>query len=60
MQIDRLTFDLLRMSFANHVLRGIERALVGSPPNRTGKAVPLRHVYRIAAHNSETPSEILP
>ena len=30
-QIDVLAFDLLRMGFANRVLRGIDMALVGSP-----------------------------
>jgi hypothetical protein len=30
--IDVLAFDLLRMRFANRVLRGINMALVGSPP----------------------------
>jgi hypothetical protein len=29
--IDVLAFDLLRMGFANRVLRGIDMALVGSP-----------------------------
>jgi hypothetical protein len=30
-QIDVLAFDLLRMSFANRVLRGIEMTLIGAP-----------------------------
>jgi hypothetical protein len=30
-QIDVLAFDLLRIRFANRVLRGIDMALVGSP-----------------------------
>ena len=30
-QIDVLAFDLLRMRFANRMLRGIDMALVGAP-----------------------------
>ena len=33
-QIDVLAFDLLRMGFANRVLRGIDMALVGAPAIR--------------------------
>ena len=31
-QIDMLAFDLLRLRFANRVLRGIKMTLIGAPP----------------------------
>ena len=58
-QIDVLAFDLLRMSFANRVLRGIEMALVGAPAIgiKSGDAKWFEQCFQLEKHLIFAPSK---